>query len=101
VTACERCAKMKGACSFTKKEAGLEPVADSDIEIIDQPTKGSNAVRPTQGPISIDIPVKSRLSGSRSGGTDLSEVVASIRSLAEVRRGIQEELRGQQLAAEE
>jgi hypothetical protein len=92
---------MKGACSFTKKEAGPEPVADSDIEIIDQPSKGSGAVRPTKGPISIYIPVKSRPSGSRSGGTDLSEVVASIRRLTEVGRGIQKELRGQQLAAEE
>jgi hypothetical protein len=101
VTACERCAKAKGACSFTKKETGPEPVADSDIEIIDQPMKGSDAVRPTKGPVSIDIPAKSRPSGSRSGGTDLSEVVASIRSLAEVGKGIQEELRGQRLAAEE
>jgi hypothetical protein len=42
-TACERCAKAKGACSFTKKETGPEPVADSDIEIINQPTKGSGA----------------------------------------------------------
>jgi hypothetical protein len=100
-TACKRCAKAKGTCSFTKKETGPEPMADSDIEIIDQPTKGSNAVRPTKGPVSIDIPVKSRPSGSRSGGTDLSKVVASIRSLTEVGRGIQKELRGQQLAVEE
>jgi hypothetical protein len=100
-TACEQCAKAKGACSFTKKETGPEPVADSDIEIVDQPTKGSGATRPTKGPVSIDIPVKSRLSGSRSGGMDLSEVVASILSLTEVGRGIQKELRGQRLAAEE
>jgi hypothetical protein len=91
-TACERCTKMKGGCSFTKKDGGPEPVTDSDIEILDQPTKGSDAVRPTKGPISIDIPVKSRLSGSRSGGMDLSEVIASIQSLAEVGRGIQKEL---------
>jgi hypothetical protein len=100
-TACEQCAKAKGACFFTKKETGPEPVADSDIEIIDQPTKGSDTVRPTKGPVSIDIPAKSRPSGSRSGGTDLSEVVALIRSLAEVGKGIQEELRGQRLAVEE
>jgi hypothetical protein len=92
---------MKGASSFTKKDAGPEPVADSDIEIIDQPAKRPDVVKPTQGPISIDIPVKSRLSGSRSRGTDLSEVVASIRSLVEVGRGIQEELQGQWVVAEE
>jgi hypothetical protein len=92
---------MKGACSFTKKETGPEPMADSAIEIINQPSKGSGAVRPTKGPISIDIPLESRPSGSRSGGTDLSEVVASIQSLMEVRRGIQKELWGQRLAAEE
>jgi hypothetical protein len=100
-TACKRCANMKGACSFTKKDAGPEPMADSDIEIIDQPAKRPDVVKPTQGPISIDIPVKSRPLGSQSGGTDLSEVVASIRGLAEVGRGIQEELRGQRLAVEE
>jgi hypothetical protein len=99
--ACERCAKMKGVCSFTKKDTRPEPIADSNIEIIDQPAKRPDAVKPTQGPISIDIPVKSRPSVSRSRGMDLSEVVVLIRSLAEVGRGIQEELRGQQLVAEE
>jgi hypothetical protein len=64
-TACERCAKAKGACSFTKKETRPEPVADSDIEIIDQPVKGSDAVRHTKGPVTVEIPVKSRPLGSR------------------------------------
>jgi hypothetical protein len=91
---------MKGACSFTKKDARLEPVADSDIEIIDL-AKRPDIVKPTQGQVTIDFPAKSRPLGSRSGGTDLSEVVASIRGLVEVGRGIQEELWGQRLAAEE
>jgi len=100
-TACEQGAKMKGGCSFTKKDAALEPAADSDIETIDRPAKRPNTVKPTQGPVTIDIPEKSRPSGSRSRGTDLSEVVASIRGLAEVGIRIQRELRGQRLAAEE
>jgi hypothetical protein len=85
---------MKGACSFTKKDAGPEPTMDSDIEIIN-PAKRPTIMKPTQGPVSIDIPAKSRPLGSRSGGTDLSEVVASMRGLVEVGKGILEELQGQ------
>jgi hypothetical protein len=99
-TACEQCARMKGACLFTKKDAGPEPTADSDIKIIN-PAKRPDIVKLTQGPVTIDIPAKSRPSGSQGGGTDLSEVVASIRGLAEVGRGILEELWGQRLAVEE
>jgi hypothetical protein len=91
---------MKGICLFTKKHARPEPATDSDIEIINL-VKRPTIVKPTQGPVSIDIPAKSRPLGSRSRGTDLSEVVVLMRGLVEVGKGILEELRGQQLAAEE
>jgi hypothetical protein len=99
--ACERYTRMKSTCSFTKKDAGPEPAADSDIEIIEHLANRPNTVKPTQGPVTIDIPAKSRPLGSRSGGTDLSEVIASIRGLVEVGILIQRELRGQRLAMEE
>jgi hypothetical protein len=87
---------MKSAHSLTKKDAGLEPGADSDIEIVEHLAKRPKTMKPTQGKVTIDLPApKSKPLGSKSGGMDLSEVVVLIRGLAEVGILIQRELQGQ------
>jgi hypothetical protein len=79
---------------FTKKEVGPEP--ELDIEILKPLLKRPNIVKPTLGQVTIDIPVlKPKPLGSRSGGVYLSEVVSSMRGLAEVGILIQRELQGQ------
>jgi hypothetical protein len=100
-TACKWCTRIKSTCSFTRKDTRPEPAAESNIEIVERPSKRPNVMKPTQGQVMIDIPVsKSKPSGSRGRGVDLSKVVLSMRSLAEVGISIQRELRGQWLAAE-
>jgi hypothetical protein len=92
---------MKSSCSFTKKDARLEPEPESNIEILEPPSKRPNIMRPTQGQVTIEIPVsKPKPLGSGSRGVDLSDIVSLLRGLMEVGILIQRELQGQCQAAE-
>jgi hypothetical protein len=99
--ACQQCTRMKESCSIMKKNAGPESTVGSDIEIVKCPSKRPDVMKPTQGQVTIDIQASkskvsgSKLAGSRSRGVDLSEIVLSMKGLAEVRISIQRELWGQ------